>query len=127
MSDKNPNPVIRWETICGIDCLYFKFIGNLSHGDASAAVNEWQNSMEYKNQKIHIVWDCLEMTGYEPMARNVWQKAIREMKGKISDIWLITHSSLIKAGAALMTIFTSYEIRVVRSREEIEFSREFVE
>ena len=72
-----------------------------------------------KDEKIVIIWQCLEMEGYEAMARTTWQTAIKKLKSNIEAIWLITNSRVIKAGASIMSFFTSYDIKVVKSEQEI--------
>lgn len=120
MSETNDNPQIGWCQINNLECLKFTFKGRLTEEDALKAISRWKemfNSM--KDQKIILVWNCIDMTGYEPMARMSWQRTIKELKDQIERIWLITDSAVIKAGANLISIFTSFEIKVVKSEDKI--------
>lgn len=114
------NPDIQWKTIKNKEHLYFTFDGTLTLNDATLATKKWTDIFKTKiNGKITIVWNCLKMSGYEPMARSVWQKKMKELKNQIDIIWLITDSSIVKAGANIMSVFTSYEIKTVKSEDEI--------
>lgn len=113
------NPVIENRTINGKEFLYFIFKGRLTVNDAQKAVIDWKKALENCKDMHPHVWNCTEMTGYEPMARIVWQKAIKELKGKIDKIWLISDSSIIIAGAKILSIFTSFDICTVRSENDI--------
>lgn len=120
MSTEKANPEIKWKKTRGNDCLCFTFNGTLTKDDAEVATEEWRELFESrKNEKILLVWQCLEMKGYEPMARKVWQDATKEFKNQIDEIWLISNSIIIQAGAKIMSLFTSYDIRVAKSEEEI--------
>ena len=70
-------------------------------------------------EKIALVWHCQKMKGYEPMARSLWQRTIKDLKDQIDSIWLITDSALIKAGATLISFFTKLDIKVVKSENKI--------
>ena len=61
------------------------------------------------------------MKGYDPEARNICQKAIRDLKPQIENIWVVTNSSLIKMGTMDMGMFVSYKLKVVESFNEIKF------
>lgn len=113
------NPVIENRTINSREFLYFIFKGRLTQQDAENAVIDWKKALEGARNMLPHVWNCTEMTGYEPMARIIWQKAIKELKGKISKIWLISDSSLIIAGAKILSLFTSFDISTVRSENDI--------
>ena len=105
------------------DCLKFTFTGNFKGEDAISGVEEWKMLFKpIEEEKTPLIWDCLEMTGFESKARTTWQHAMKELKDKIDTIWLITNSKIIKAGAKLMSAFTKFNIKVVKSEEEIVLS-----
>jgi hypothetical protein len=119
MQNTPVNPAIEIKKVKGVDCIYFTFNGKLTETDATHAVVAWKSHLEKSNKSFPHIWDCKLMTGYEPMARILWQQAIKELKSNISKIWLITTSPLIIAGAKILTLFTSFDIATVRSEEEI--------
>jgi hypothetical protein len=113
------NPEIAWRTLKGKECLYFTFKGNLSHADAVKAVDIWKLMHKTKNQMLILVWNCVEMKGYDPMARSIWQKALKELKNEIETVWLISDSVLIRTGASIMSVFTSFSLKVISSENDI--------
>lgn len=115
----NVNPDIFWKSIKGKEVLNFTFRGTLTHQEAEIAIKIWKEMFQLKPNKQVIVWECKEMKGYEPMARAVWQDAIKELKGQIDKIWLISDSAIIIAGGKIMSLFTSFDIKPVRSEEDI--------
>ena len=103
------------------ECLKFTFSEKFLKSDAESGASEWEDIFQNVEggEKTTIVWDTLEMTGFENSARVIWQKAIKKLKPKIGVVWLITTSKVIKAGAKLMSVFTSYDLKVVKSEKEI--------
>ena len=114
------NPKIEWKNNPKKKCLKFTFNDRLGEQDAVSAIEKWQKSFKtFPREKILLIWDCLTMTGYESGARNHWQNALKEMKEQIDSIWLITNSGFIRMGASVMSVFSSYPIKVVSSENEI--------
>ena len=68
---------------------------------------------------IVLVWDCLRMKGYEKGARQLWTAALKKVKPRIESIWLVTNSTLIGMGAAVMSMMSGLSIKTVKSVEEI--------
>lgn len=102
------------------DCLKFTFIDNFNEEEAKIAVEEWRTLFKStKGEKTRLVWDCREMTGYEKKALKVWQHAMKDLKDQIDIVWLITNSPIIKTGAKLMSVFSKFTIKVVKSPEQI--------
>ena len=59
------------------------------------------------------------MKGYDSDARVKWQSALKEMNTQIDSIWLISDSSIIKMGATMMGLFSSLNVKVIKSESEI--------
>ncbi len=119
----NVNPEIELVNFKGEDCLKFTFNGHLSTEDAEYAVTEWKEYFETTgNEKVVVIWDSINMTGFDLKAQKIWQKELKELKGQIKCVWLITNSKIIRAGARLMSAFTSYCLKVVDTSEKIVFS-----
>ena len=114
------NPGIEWFQKSGKECLKFTFKGRLTEQMAITAINKWQEAFKSKaGKKIVLVWDCMEMEGYDPEARNQWQTALKSMQDQFDTVWLITHSGIIKMGALIMSQFTSFKLNIVSSMSEI--------
>ena len=102
------------------DCLKFTFTENFSESQAIEAVNEWKHLFESsKGEKTRLVWDCSNMSAYEGKALKIWQQAMKDMKDQIDTVWLITDSALIKTGAKLISVFSKFTIKVVKTADEI--------
>ncbi len=118
------NPKIEWTYVDKTGCLKFTFKGNFNKEDAKVAVEEWKRLFAFiKDELVIIIRDCSEMKAYDSMARTIWQKAIKEFKKQIDSIWLITESRMIKAGGMILYTFTSCNIKVVRSQDQIIFNK----
>jgi hypothetical protein len=88
--------------------------------DAYETIKRWREHFAAQpGQPICMIWDASEMAGYQSDARKLWQSAMKEMKGQIGTIWLITQSPIIRMGARMMSTFSSLDIMVVRSENEI--------
>ena len=101
------------------DCITFTFTGEFKEVDALEGIEEWRNIFEPLDTKVSLVWDCLKMTGFESGARVAWQKAMKEMGDRIDKVWLISSSPVIRTGAKLMSTFTKFKIKSVKTHEEV--------
>jgi hypothetical protein len=120
MSEESKSLYIEVCDLSQGDCLNFKFVGEFKETDAIEGVEEWRKMFApLQDIKVSMVWDCLEMTGYESKARIVWQKAMKDMRDQIGTVWLISTSKVIKAGAKLISAFTKFKIKVVKTHEEV--------
>jgi len=114
------NPGIEWFQKSGKECLKFTFKGRLTEQMAITAIKKWQEAFKSKaGKKIVLVWDCMEMEGYDPAARDQWQNALKAMRDQFDIVWLITNSGLIKIGASIMSGFISFKLNIVSSMSEI--------
>jgi hypothetical protein len=113
--------VISWKYISGKHCLFFKFTGHLTEENAKEAVVRWKEEFNKSQEKnIILVWECLEMTGYDKGAREIWQTTISEFKKRIAGIYLITTFKIISAGAHFIGIVTGMNIYNVANVAELE-------
>ncbi len=114
------NPKIELCDINGSEFLRFTFRDKFLKDHAKNATQEWDEIFESTHgEKVPIIWDCINMTGYDHKARILWQKEIKKLKKQIDCVWLITDSKIIKAGAKTMSLFTSFKINVIESENQI--------
>lgn len=99
--------------------LHFTFPEVLSKKAAIQAIAEWSSCMQRSYGETILVWDCTTMRDYEPMARILWQQALKEHKEKVEKIYLISDSKVIRLAANLMSLFGSTTIIPLKSTEEI--------
>lgn len=119
MEDNSPR--IEWLGRNGTACLKFTFRGRLDEQGARGAIVEWRRAFEaVPHGKITLIWDCREMDGYASAARSLWQEALEELKPRIDRVWLISESSMIRRGASVISLFSSFPITPVRDESEIE-------
>ncbi len=107
----------------GEDCLKFTFTGHFTEKDAEYGVGEWKELFaSAENQKVTLIWDSTQMTGFDNKARIIWQHALKDMKKQIKCVWLISNSKIIRTGAKVMSAFTSFCLKVVDNSDKIVFS-----
>lgn len=115
------NPRIEWIRKGEKECLQFIFHGHFSEKAAAEAVEKWRRTFSAApEEKITLIWNCLEMNDYDHQARTLWQNACKEMKDRIDVIWVITNSLLIRMGASVISVFSSLKIKVVKSESELD-------
>ena len=117
---KNSSPRVEWWSHSGRECLKFTFGETLSAMGAEIAIVQWEMAFESAAHKpVVLIWDCRVMKGYDSEARTKWTKALKEMKADIGAIWLITSSTRIKMGAAVMGMLSSIKIHTISSEDQI--------
>lgn len=114
------NPTMEWTEKSGKKCLKFVFGEKLTLQEAEAAITKWRNAFLFKgDEPIVLIWDCKNMKSYDSEAKKKWTETLTDLKSKIDVIWLISDSSLIRMGASIMGMFSSHEIKAVKSESEI--------
>ena len=117
---ENGNPRIVWSKYSGKQCLKFTFLEKLTTQEAEVAIAEWRKAFQSKmGTSIVLIWDCRKMRSYDKDARVQWIDALKEMNSQIDSIWLISASSFIKTGAAVMSFFSSLRIKPISCESEI--------
>lgn len=96
----------------------FDFKGTLTYPDAFEAIEEWKRHMTSAEKK-DIIYNCLEMSGFESEARKLWQATQHEYKPKIASIWVVTTNMFILTAAKTMGLLTGYSIKVAKRIEEV--------
>ena len=90
---------IEWQTIRENRVLVISFQGYFSGEDAQLAAPEMVKQIQSETDLVSMVWDCLEMTGYESAARNEWERSLLLLKEKIKRIHVVSNSLVIRVGA----------------------------
>ena len=122
MTAETENPKVELVTFNNEDCLRFTFSGHFTVEDAEFGVSEWKDFFASAgNQKVIVIWDARQMSGFDNKARVIWQHAIKELKKQIECVWLIADSKVIRAGAKVMSAFTSFCLKAVNDENKIKF------
>lgn len=120
---KKNEVLVNLATISNNNCLKITFFGVFTKDQAQRAAAHWKEVMSKADEKkkLPVIFDCKNMTDYEPMARMIWQNTINELSKKIDSIWVVTDSKLIMAGAAILGLFSTLKIKTASSEEKITF------
>lgn len=102
--------------------LQFNFDGHLDDFSAKTVIAKWKNEIAEKvdeNEKVDVIYNCLNMTGFDTSARKAWQNAMLDLKPKLNEVWIISDNSFILAAAKTMGLLTRFKIKVTRSLETV--------
>lgn len=99
--------------------IQFDFIGNLEWVLAEKAIEEWRQLMVGLSKK-NLIYNCIEMSGFDTDARKIWQSTMSEFKPQIENIWIISSNMFILAAAKTMGFLTGFSIKVAKTLEEID-------
>jgi len=109
-------PSIKW--------LKFNFIGQFTESIANSTIEKWKKELLAhldSGEQANIIYNCIKMTGYDSAARIAWQKAMKELKPNINDIWIIAENKLILGAAKTMGVLTRFNIKATSSVTKIPF------
>lgn len=110
---------VQWQTLEEHSYLRFSFIGELTVQEALKAVDHWRVESDKSENRIDLIWNCLEMTGFEGEARKIWQKTMSEQKNKTGNIWLVVTNPLIRVSARTIALLTGYNLKTVTREADI--------
>lgn len=102
--------------------LKFIFQGHFSEDEAKPALQSWKKEFALKlkpAEKTNIIWDCINMTGFDPKVKSSWQQTLKELSPQIDGIWVISSSSIIRLAATTMGMLSQYSIKAVNNESEI--------
>ena len=117
-----PGTQVVWTNRAGKRFLKFVFNGHFSEEQAIPAIASWKKEFSQNmspGQKTNIIWDCLNMTGFDPKVKSKWQEVLKEQSGYIDDIWIISKNPIIRLAATTMGMLTKYRIKAVNSESDI--------
>ena len=86
-----------------LPCLNVKFKGKFTQDASEKSTQIWKATFrKYPRAKFIMIWDCMEMTGFELSARREWLKHMHELHDQIDRVLVISDSVLIRGSARLM-------------------------
>lgn len=119
MNFKSPNLDIYSSPDFGIHVLFFKFKGKFTELASQTGARAWSEEMESSNNNYTFIWDCTDMSGFEPSARSEWYKSIKLYKPRISHVTIIASNILIRGAARVMMELFGIPAKIVRHIEEV--------
>jgi hypothetical protein len=114
------NPEIQWTDIKNKPHLFLRFSGRFSSEDARSAIKTIQSMVDKVDGTFTMVWECLDMIGFDAGAREAWQVFIKDVKPKIEAIHLISNNILIRTGARVVGIYAGIKILAWASLDEFQ-------
>lgn len=112
---------INFITLDNKSYLHFVFKGDLKETVAMQGIAKWKEEINKlpNNTKIDLIYNCIEMTGFETGARRNWQDAMKEFKAKSGEIWIVSDNILILGAAKTMGLLTGFNMKVCRSLSDV--------
>ncbi len=112
---------IRRDPEFGQNALVFKFIGKFTEEASIEGTRVWKKEFD-ENPDIEdwvLIWDCLEMTGFEISARKEWYKYLKDSNPRIEFVVIAAKNVLIRGAARVMMDFFGLKSQIVKSLDEI--------
>lgn len=101
-------------------CLYFQFTSKFTQKTAESASEAWKEFMnKHPNDTFELVWDCMDMNGFEISARKVWYDTLTNFKGRIAKVHVVSGNLMIRSAAKVMLKFFGITSEISRSKEEL--------
>lgn len=98
-----PNIDVGFDDRFDAPCLTFKFKGKFTQTASEESTLAWKEAFaEDPHTKFIVVWDCMEMTGFEMSARREWLKYMHQLHDQIDRVMVISDSVIIRGSARLM-------------------------
>lgn len=118
MDFKSPSLDIFSSPDLGMHVLYFKFKGKFSEAASINGTRAWSEEMESSNNNYTFIWDCTDMSGFDPSARSEWYKSMKMYKPRITEVTIISNNILIRGAARVMMELFGIKANIVRSIDE---------
>lgn len=118
VAEVNTAVSLKDHMVSGKRFLQFNFKGHLDLESAAEAITEWKTRLA-PNQKTNVIYNCLEMSGFDTPARKLWQSAMSELKPMTGCIWVISSNAFILGAAKTMGLLSGYDIKVTKSLEGV--------
>jgi len=102
--------------------LKFEFFERFTQNAASKSVDQWKTEVDGKineGDKYSIIFDTLNMSGFDGDARKIWQEQLKKSKHQVDDIWLISSNGLIKTAAKTMSLLAGYSMKTASNVDDI--------
>lgn len=120
MTFKHPKIDIRLAPEIGENCIQFIFKNKFTLDASVNATKYWSMFFEDNSEANYsFIWDCTEMSGFEPSARKEWYGAMKKYKQRIRLITIISPNILIRGAARVMMEVFGIKSKMLKSKEEL--------
>ncbi|HCX23405.1 MAG: hypothetical protein CMB80_06860 [Flammeovirgaceae bacterium] len=117
---RTPNVEVRLDDRFDIPCVNVRFIGKFTESTSIESTTVWKQTFQkHPKAKFIMVWDCMDMTGFEMSARREWLKHMHELHGQIDRIIVISDSVLIRGSARLMLKLFRFKSEMFNSHHDV--------
>jgi hypothetical protein len=59
------------------------------------------------------------MNGFETEARKKWQDAMKKLKPRVENVWIVSENVFIRGAAKTMGLLAGYGVKVCKSIDEV--------
>ncbi|SMD32218.1 hypothetical protein SAMN04488029_0561 [Reichenbachiella faecimaris] len=123
MTFVHPTITIRLAPEIEENCLMFQFENKFTIDASVQATKYWSSVFESDKSSLYsFIWDCSQMSGFEPSARKEWYRAMKLYKHRVSHITIISPNILIRGAARVMMEVFGVKSKMLKSREELKTS-----
>ena len=120
MTFSHPRIEIRIAPEFGLNCIYFVFKGKFTQDASEQATSNWSGLFDSNpDTSYSFIWDCSQMSGFEPSARTIWYEAMKKHKTRISHVAIISPNILIRGAARVMMEVFGVKSKIVKSLDEL--------
>ncbi|MEP2026990.1 MAG: hypothetical protein ABJH98_07005 [Reichenbachiella sp.] len=104
----------------GQNCIYFVFKDKFTLDASINSTKYWTNLFESNAEtSFQFIWDCTNMSGFEPSARKEWYGAMKKYKNRIDHITIVSPNILIRGAARVMMEVFGIKSKMVKTKEEL--------
>ena len=117
---KSENVEVRFDDRFDLPCLYVRFKGKFTEFASQQSTTIWKVVFdEQQDSKFIMIWDCMDMTGFEMSARREWLKHMHLLHNQIDRVIVISNSVLIRGSARLMLKLFGFDSEIFDSHHDV--------
>jgi hypothetical protein len=105
----------------GSHALHFIFKGKFTEEASKISSEAWRDEFNnnFQINDYAIIWDCLQMNGFEIGARKEWYSTLSSFSKRIRKVYVVSDSILIRGAARVMLNFFGMKSEIVSSYDQI--------
>lgn len=117
---KSENVELQFDDRFDLPCLNVKFKGKFTELASVQSTKIWKVVFDkQEDSKFIMIWDCLEMTGFEMSARREWLTHLHLLHHQIDRVIVISNSVLIRGSARLMLKLFGFKSEIFDSHHDV--------